>query len=179
MLIENPLTITNPSTGVIIDKASRLQLVNKFFNDKDMNIGLSSFAQIDKMAQEVFCKKGFLKQRASFEEILYYKYLIVVDGNTFASQLPWSLHSRSLVLMVPPAWESIIHGVTAWEHYVPLASDFSDLKEKIEWCRLHDSQCYGISRSATDLMRSHYSTQHEHMIQQLMIERYAENFPSL
>ena len=178
-LIHRPRAVPIPYTGNIIPKANRLLLVDKYWNDEDMNVGLSSMAQIDDMAKSYFREKGFLKQRVSLKELLSYKYQIVVDGNTFASQLPWSLHCQSLVLMVPPAWESIIQGITAWEHYIPLAPDFSDLKAKIEWCRANDRQCRDISRSATELMRRNYNPEQEDMVQQLIIERYVENFSAL
>ena len=177
-MISHPFSTKEPINGRVIPKANRLQLVSRYCNDDFVDVGLSSFCEIDEVAQKYFRKRGFLKQRLPFEEILSFKYVIVVDGNSFASQLPWSLHCRSLVLMVPPAWESIVEGIKAWKHYVPLAPDFSDLREKIEWCRHNDRQCKEISWSATELMRHHYGYEQESVIQQRIIEHYAESFPS-
>lgn len=177
-LIVKSLVATDPISGRVIPKANRLQLVSKFYSDKSVNIGLSSLGQTDEKAREYLCELGFLKPFLSQKEILSYKYLIVVDGNTFASQLPWSLHCNSLVLMVSPTWESIVAGVEAWVHYVPLATDFSDLKEKINWCRENDRQCKEISRAATELMRHYYGAEKENMIQQRLLDHYVENFQS-
>ena len=35
--------------------------------------------------------------------------------------------------------------------HVPIKADFSDLKEKIEWCRTHDSECQTIASNALKL----------------------------
>lgn len=176
VLITRRLEARDPVSGRVLPKGNRLKLVADYHDDREFDIGLASFAQIDEYAQEYFRKKGFMKGSLSRQDLLAYKYLIVVDGNSFATQLPWALHSRSLVLMVPPSWETILQGVTAWEHYVPLAADFSDLREKIEWCRSNDRRCREISRCATELMRRHYDSQQDRMIRQLVIERYADNF---
>jgi hypothetical protein len=173
-LIDRPFAATDSVGNRIVPKANRLQLVSRYYGAACADIGLSAFAQIDAAAQDYFRRRGFLKPPMPIEQILSHKYIIVVDGNSFASQLPWSLHCQSLVLMVPPAWESIISGVTAWEHYVPLEADFSDLVEKIEWCRRHNQRCRRISAAASELMRRYYHPGREQMIQQHILERYAE-----
>ncbi len=33
----------------------------------------------------------------------------------------------------------------AWEHYVPVAADLTDLREKVAWCRSHDRECAEIA----------------------------------
>ena len=35
----------------------------------------------------------------------------------------------------------------AWNHYIPVKSDMSDLIEKIEWCKDHDKDCKAIAEN--------------------------------
>jgi len=174
-ILKHPSTVTDKISGREIPKGNRLQLVYQFVAADFANIGLSSAGNGDEKSRDHLLKLGLIKESLSRGELLTHKYQIVVDGNSFASQLTWTLHSRSLVLMVPPAWETIVAGITAWEHYVPLAPDYSDLAEKIDWCRANDRQCAQISRAATLLMRTYYSTEQERLIQQGILDRCAGN----
>lgn len=37
-----------------------------------------------------------------------------------------------------------------WTHFVPVASDLSDIVEKVEWCRSHDQACREIAAAGQD-----------------------------
>jgi hypothetical protein len=157
-------------------QANRYQLVSRYKEDDLVDVGFSLFVQIDEEPRQYLLRHGFSRPALSPAELLAYKYLIVVDGNAVASQLPWSLNSNSLVLMAPPAWESIVESPVPWEHYVPLAADFSDLREKLEWCRENDDRCQDMSRAATELMCALYDEERETAIRQGVLEKYIENY---
>lgn len=42
-----------------------------------------------------------------------------------------------------------------WRHYVPVASDMSDLVEKVEWCRTHDREARAIGEAGQAFALSH------------------------
>jgi hypothetical protein len=86
---------------------------------------------------------------------LTYKFAIDIDGVTNA----WSnLFIRHLlgccVLKVasPRGFRQWYYDdLVPWQHYVPVKSDMTDLRERIAWCFANDEQCRGIAAAAQDL----------------------------
>jgi hypothetical protein len=86
------------------------------------------------------------------------RYAIDVDGNTNA----WSnLFTRLLlgccVLKVgsPRGFRQWYYGdLRPFEHFVPVAADLSDLKEKVDWCRSHEPECREIAAAGERLARA-------------------------
>jgi len=158
-------------------KANRLQLVQQYLEHPTINVGFSGFCQMDNYAKQALTDRHFKKDRKHFTELLNYKFLIVVEGNDYPSQLPWALHSNSLVLTPPAVFENIIfRSLQPWVHFVPLSVDFSDLEEKLEWCRINDKRCKEISQKATTYMRDYYSSLREDLIRQRMVDIYIDNY---
>lgn len=101
--------------------------------------------------------KTYLKQ----EEQLKYKYQLNVDGHVSAFRLGFILSINTLLLQVESTsgwtlWyqdKLIEHDINSSKpqnsHYILIKSDFSDLKEKIIWCRNNDKICQEISKRAT------------------------------
>lgn len=95
-------------------------------------------------------KKYFLNE----DEQLKYKYLIYVDGHSAANRLSFILSSGCLMLKIssrpgitaPDLWFS--KQLVPWVHFVPVAFDLSDLKERIQWCRENDNECFYIASRA-------------------------------
>ena len=85
-----------------------------------------------------------------------YKYLIYVDGHSAANRLSFLLASGCVTLKV----DSVAHLPTShlwfskmlqpYVHYVPVASDYSDLHDQIIWCQQHDSECEAIALNARE-----------------------------
>ena len=77
------------------------------------------------------------------------KYALDVDGNSNAwSNLFTRLLMGCCVIKIKSRndyrqW--YYEDMHSWEHYVPVASDMSDLVEKVEWCRSHDLECAQIA----------------------------------
>lgn len=72
---------------------------------------------------------------------LKYKYLIAIDGNSFASSLWWELLSTSVTLKGNSDFiEWFYKGIEPWVHYVPFEQDCSDLKKQILWLKNHDKE---------------------------------------
>ena len=79
-----------------------------------------------------------------------HKYILDVDGyvRTFDAWA-WKLISGSVVLSQDSIWETFFtRQFEPWRHFVPVANDFSDLGEKLDWCRAHDEECQAITRRA-------------------------------
>jgi hypothetical protein len=87
-----------------------------------------------------------------------YKYLLDVDGwvRTWDAWA-WKLASGSVVLSPASEWTTFFTELfEPWEHFVPVAQDFSDLGERLEWCTAHDGECRDIVRRARSLVEEVY-----------------------
>lgn len=98
-----------------------------------------------------------IKKWMSEEEQIKYKYLICVDGHVSAFRLTRNLKSGSAVLLVGSEWDLwYFDKLKAWEHYIPVKKDLSDLIDKINWCKKNDDKVYDITiranRFINDLM---------------------------
>jgi hypothetical protein len=89
-------------------------------------------------------------RRMSVEEQLQFKYHLVIDGNTPASNGQWVFATGSVPII-------ITHPGNRWwadnelrpmMNYVPVKYDLSDLVEKIEWLMSHDREAYQIAQNA-------------------------------
>ncbi|KAJ3063548.1 HemK methyltransferase member 2 [Podochytrium sp. JEL0797] len=81
------------------------------------------------------------------------KYLLVVDGNSWPGRLQWYLGSNSVVLYNGIFVDYMMGGLEAWRHYVPVAMDFSDLQERLEWLESHDAEARQISQNAQEYVK--------------------------
>ncbi len=84
----------------------------------------------------------------SLAEQRAHRYLIDVDGfvRTFDAWA-WKLLSGSLVLSQESPWETFFtRQFEPWQHFVPIAEDFSDLGDRLAWCRTNDDVCREIAQ---------------------------------
>ena len=89
----------------------------------------------------------------------HHRYLLDVDGyvRTFDAWA-WKLLSGRVVLSQTSPWETFFtRQFEPWTHFVPVAEDFSDLAERLEWCRAHDDECHEIARRAAARAQRVYS----------------------
>ncbi len=91
-----------------------------------------------------------LGRGVAMAEQLRYRYLLDVDGFTRTwDAWAWKMMSGSVVLSPALPWESYFsRQFEPWEHFVPVANDFSDLGRRLEWCREHDAECREIAERA-------------------------------
>jgi hypothetical protein len=86
-----------------------------------------------------------------FETMSHYKYILNIDGAVTAFRLSAELSFGSVILKVDSPyvlWYS--HLLEPMKHYIPIKSDMSDLKEKIEWCKVNDEKCQEIAQNAME-----------------------------
>lgn len=88
------------------------------------------------------------------------RYHIAIDGFSLA----WSSTFTRLLMGCCVLKPESLHGYRQWysaafmpwEHYVPVAGDLSDLREKIEWCRSHVAQAADIAARGQLFAMSRY-----------------------
>jgi len=102
--------------------------------------------------------------------------LLSVEGNDVSTGLKWMLFSNSIVLMPSPTaitWALESH-LIPWKHYIPVNHDFSDLKEKLDFCKMSGKRlCEATAAHGKHFMRTFIHEQREQYLQEQILQRYA------
>ena len=134
--------VTDPSIGW--RSLPRVRLCEIAADNLELiDAGITKITQIsDPAAATWIADAGLLRPHVPPELFQQYKYQIDIDGNTTSwPGLFMKLLTGSVVLKVPPRddlqqWSC--DRLRPWIHFVPLASDMSDLPEKVRWLREND-----------------------------------------
>lgn len=145
------------------DKMCRMRLVEWGANQADdvrargvhVDIAFTTVQQAYDEAEEYIRSHYRFGDFLSYDQQLECKYLIVVDGNAWASRFVEFLHSNSVVFYNGLFVEWFSDLVHPWVHYIPFAPDCSDLSEKILWAVEHDEEAKQIAINARLLAESH------------------------
>ena len=158
-------------------KASRRDLVERHFSNPIHDIALSEAVYIPPDKNIANDADQFIRGRMTIDEHLQYKYIICAEGNDYPSNLPWVLLSNSVPVMPPPFVETwlVERRLQAWKHYVPLAYDFSDLDEKINWCNCHPDSCRDIAYRSKVFALQFFDQELEQDLVRSVVRRYKKN----
>ncbi len=121
--------ITSVSKKYIIDESGKLGFINP------SEFGISKLSE--KMSKQLQSN---------------YKYILVVEGNVSAHRLVTDMLFNSVIFLVDSiytVWLSYL--LKPYVHYIPIKSDFSDLFEKLEWCKSNDKKCEAIALNSRKL----------------------------
>jgi hypothetical protein len=125
-----------------LETLPRYKFVSRYFNQKGFDIGFSNRAQDRKGWSGLPDIARYQKPYASPEEQAEYKYVFSIQGTDVGSSFGWQIGTNSVILRETYPWEVFFDcHFRAWEHYVPIRPDFSDIAEKIEWCETHPYEC--------------------------------------
>lgn len=108
---------------------------------------------------EEFMKHGIpaIGGHMSLDELAKYKYHLDIGGGggtTWSGTLE-KLAMPGLFFHHETRTKDYLHDMMKpWEHYVPISSDLSDLKERYEWAEAHPEKAQKIAQSATALVKS-------------------------
>ena len=98
----------------------------------------------------------------SMNQQMLYKYHLSVQGHAAINRTSYMYKSKSLVMVLEPQftevseqWFSTIFKENT--DYVQVKKDFSDIVDKIEWCRDHDAECKEMTISAFNKQRKYLS----------------------
>lgn len=163
------------TTGKPEHPANRFTLVTKWFNtDSDIDVAFSSICQ----NRDNY--KQYLKPHASFDIFIKYKYLLSVHGNDKDSGLNWKLASNSLVLMAKPrAFSWLMEDILIPDyHYILLKDDFSNLREKLDWCNSHPEEVKQIIKNANKYMEMFRNIKEQEYIEKEVLRLYFEKIIS-
>ncbi|KAI9309727.1 glycosyl transferase family 90-domain-containing protein [Obelidium mucronatum] len=107
-----------------------------------------------KVVKSTIEKEFGLRTPISFEQTMQFKYLLVVDGNSWPSRLQSYLHTNSVILYNGIFTDFFNKQLIPWVHYVPVKLDFSDLNERLEWLVANDDKAKQIAVNAKTLMKT-------------------------
>jgi hypothetical protein len=125
-----------------------------FIDNREINLNLRQYFHSPAVNKENVVAPDWIERH----EMLKYKYIIDMDGNTSTwDATAWKLNSNSVILKVESCWHQWFYkGYLPWIHYVPVANDMSDLQEKYKWCEEHQEECQKIIENAKKLFQEAY-----------------------
>lgn len=101
---------------------------------------------------EFLKRESLLGRRWPKQNFCYYKYALDIDGHASAWGLLEKLILGCCVLKVESPFEQWFYPrMHAWEHYVPVAADLSDLASAVQWCRDNEAHCEWIAANGVKL----------------------------
>ena len=112
-----------------------------------------SNSRMDYVKKELFPFNG--DKATNFVEIYKqstYKYVLYVEGHCAACRYGFMMQLGSVILKVDSKcvadkmWYFPL--LKPFRDHVPVKSDLSDLREKLEWCHTHDEECKQIAAAA-------------------------------
>tara|TARA_R110002074_G_scaffold12423_3_gene45440 strand:+ start:2673 stop:3551 length:879 start_codon:yes stop_codon:yes gene_type:complete len=155
-------------------RGTRLSFVKRFH--QEYNIGFSHYVQNSNEKPGQYLAE-YLKGHVDIGGMLKYKYLPVVDGNDKSSALGWILASNSIPIMPRPRFHSWLcePWLESGKHYIECLPDFSDLLERVAWCKDHDQECSEIAENGTKFMLQFMNPMTESFIEKKIIEYINEH----
>ena len=117
----------------------------------------------------------YVKPYAPPTEQLQNKYQISIQGTDVASSFGWQLGTNCVILREPYPWVVFFDGhFHAWDHYVPIAADFSDVPEKIAWCERNPAACQQMIEKRHELVELLLDREIRHEALKRVVARYDE-----
>ena len=124
-----------------------------------IDTGITAIAQIaDPAAADALREAGLMAQQLPAAQFNRYKYQIDIDGNTNSwPGLFYKLLTGSPVLKIASPFgfrQWYYDQLKPWINFLPVASDMSDLVEKVDWLRAHDDAARQIGERGRALAES-------------------------
>jgi hypothetical protein len=159
------------TTGQQHRLGNRFNMIKKWFNkEENIDVGFSNICQ-GKNEYE-----NYVKGKCGIHDFLKHKYILSIEGNDKDSGINWKLNSNSVVLMPKPRVTSWLMETTLIPdyHYVLIKDDFSDLKEKVEWCDKNQDKCKEIIKNSNNFMDQFKDNEIEEKLETDVINKYFE-----
>jgi hypothetical protein len=91
--------------------------------------------------------RGYMRAYLPMDEMRRYKLIVDIDGNTNSWNFLQKLRLGCCVLRVESDWRQwFSDGLQPWSEYVPVASDLSNLAERVDWCLSQPKAAQEIAR---------------------------------
>ena len=108
----------------------------------------------DALKQQLDSWFGGVSPEIRSADFAAYKYLISTDGVVSSWKRIATILWTGSVLLMQHTWRQFFYpGLVAWEHYVPVANDLSDLVERYDWLRANPEQAESIAQTGCEFAR--------------------------
>jgi len=176
--------------GITLENNMRLKASDISVDNKDiLDAGITDWNERPKkyMNQgiDIIDPKKFrfgLANKITNKEKSRYKYILNIDGHVSACRLSYELSMNSVILLVTSDYKLWFSDkLVAYKHYIPIASNLSDLIDKIKWCIANDSKCEQIAYNARIFYKKYLSKDgiFDYMLEQLTIIHSNKNYENL
>jgi hypothetical protein len=141
------------STGCGNTKETNQRLKLATMRSDDLDVGITQYTSHLKFNSTTdigkIDKSVPVVPKLTWTEQSAYKYILHVDGNVAAYRLLKSMLTKSVLLRVK---SDFIHWCDSElkpnQHYIEIKSDLSNLREQLDWCKAHDTECKLIAERA-------------------------------
>lgn len=143
----------------------RISFFEKYFDNPLCDLGHTGSKDIHHAWQ---------KPKIDIKAHFPYKFLLSLEGNDVASNLKWVMNSNSVAVMPRPKFETwFMEGRLKPDyHYIEIASDYSNLEEKLAFYRTHEDKTKAIINHAHDFVAQFKDKRREDIIACLVLLKY-------
>ncbi|MCX5493994.1 glycosyl transferase family 90 [Kaistia dalseonensis] len=132
----------------------RLCLALRGLSDVDVKLVVTGHDRGAHQATDALRAHGILGEFVPPSRWIDVKFAIDIDGssNSWANLYTRLLLGCCVLKVASPGGfrQWYYDEFVPWTHYVPVASDLSDIVEKVEWCRAHDQACREIAAAGQE-----------------------------
>lgn len=126
---------------------------------------LAPTAAGDALRRQLESRFGGLAPFIPVADFTAYKYLISLDGVAASWKRVATILWTGSLLLMQHRWRQFFYpGLVAWEHYVPVADDMSDLVERYDGLRADPALALSIARNGREFAR--------HVLTQKVVDTY-------
>jgi hypothetical protein len=138
-----------------------------FANRRDVEMSPREYFYSDAVPKTNIVAPKWIKR----SEMVKYKYILDIDGNASTwDATAWKLNSGSVIMKANSCWNQwFFDKFKAWEHYIPVKDDFSDLQEQHAWAESHQVECEQMVAACKKLFQTIYrfSTISDYIVEKL------------
>jgi hypothetical protein len=151
--IHNGIPFANKKSQIVFGSQPRGKKYN-FIKRQDIDVTPREYFKRVAVGKDYIVAPEWINRK----DMIDYKYILDIDGNASTwDATAWKLNSGSVIMKSDSAWSQWFYqDYKEWVHYVPIAEDFSDIKEKFDWCESNQYACQNMINRCKELFQKVY-----------------------
>ncbi|WP_282601934.1 glycosyl transferase family 90 [Paracoccus sp. PARArs4] len=152
---------------------NRLSFVTRFIDDPDFDIGVVLAWGFRQFASDPLIAP-FLRPRMDLHDFRRFRYQLCMTGYDHGSNFIQALDGNGVLLAEDDGWEVFYSGrFRPWRHFIPVARNMTDIRQKLDWARANPDRCREMSRAARTELRSLRDPEARQQIMRLILDGIA------